>query len=192
MSILSNPVISGIARPISKLCYALTGWSVAGEVPRGIPFVAIVAPHTSNWDFPVALAAAFQFRVDVRWLGKHTLFKPPFGGFMTWLGGYPVNRTAPQGLTAQAVEMFEGEPNLILAITPEGTRSRVKEWKTGFYRIAVAANVPILMAYFDYPNKVVGLGPLFYPTGDMEKDMKEIQAFYQNFKGKYADQQWSE
>ena len=111
---------------------------------------------------------------------------------MKWLGGYPVNRTAPQGLTAQAVEMFEGEPNLILAITPEGTRSKVKEWKTGFYRIAVAANVPILMAYFDYPNKVVGLGPLFHPTGDMEKDMKEIQAFYQNFKGKYADQQWSE
>ena len=191
MSILSNPIICAIARPISKLCYAFTGWSVAGEVPRGIPFVAIVAPHTSNWDFPVGLAAAFQLRVDVRWLGKHTLFKPPFGGLMKWLGGYPVNRSAPQGITAQAVEMFEKETDLILAITPEGTRSKVTEWKTGFYRIAVAANVPVLMAYFDYPNKVVGLGPLFYPTGDMEKDMKEIQAFYQNFKGKYANQQWS-
>ena len=191
MSILSNPVITAIARPISKLCYKITGWSVSGEVPQGIPFVAIVAPHTSNWDFPVGLAAAFQLRVDVRWLGKHTLFKPPFGGLMRWLGGHPVNRTAPQGLTAQAVEMFEREPELILAITPEGTRSKVKEWKTGFYRIAVAANVPILMAYFDYPNKVVGLGPLFHPTGDLEKDMKDIQAFYEKFKGKYADQQWT-
>ena len=190
MSILSNPVITSIARPISKLCYKLSGWSVAGELPVGIPFVAIVAPHTSNWDFPIGLAAAFQLRVDVRWLGKHTLFKPPFGGLMKWLGGYPVNRSAPQGLTGQAVEMFEHEPDLILAITPEGTRSKVEGWKTGFYRIAVAAEVPILMAYFDYPNKVVGLGPLFYPTGDMDKDMKEIQSFYQSFKGKYADQQW--
>jgi len=110
---------------------------------------------------------------------------------MKWLGGYPVNRTAPQGITAQAVEMFDQEPELILAITPEGTRSKVKEWKTGFYRIAVSAEVPVLMAYFDYPNKVVGLGPLFHPTGDMEKDMEDIQAFYENFKGKYADQQWS-
>jgi 1-acyl-sn-glycerol-3-phosphate acyltransferase len=154
----------------------LAGWKVEGALPPNTDrAVLIAAPHTSNWDLPYTLMVCFILGMNGSWLGKDTIFKAPFGGIMRWLGGIPVDRSKSNNLVAD------------LLIPPEGSRSKVKYWKTGFYYIAAAAQVPILMAFMDYPQKRAGLGSIFKPTGDIEKDMMEIKAFYAQFTGKYAD-----
>ncbi|WP_308909674.1 lysophospholipid acyltransferase family protein [Pseudokordiimonas caeni] len=176
---------SGFLHHTGNLFLRLTGWKKVGEVPDIPKFVAIAAPHTSNWDFPIFMAVVGAFRVRARFFGKHTLFDGPFGWLFYWLGGVPVERDtrAAADMVEGAVKAFEAHDDFILGIAPEGTRSKVERWKTGFYRIAVAANVPILMAYLDASKKEVGLGPLFYPTGDMTADMAAIHAFYADKQG---------
>ena len=186
VTIFASPLFLALTRRPMGLFLKVTGWKIDGELPEERPLVAIVAPHTSNWDFPFGFAAALQLRIDVRWMGKDSLFKPPFGGIMRWLGGMPVDRSASFGQVDQAVEFLKQEP-IILAITPEGTRSKVRKWKSGFYHIAAKAGAPILLVYFDYPTKTVGLGRLFWPTGDKAADLQEIQDYYKNFKGKRPD-----
>nr|MCU0926130.1 lysophospholipid acyltransferase family protein [Hydrogenophaga sp.] len=151
--------------------------------------VFIAAPHTSNWDLPYTLMVAFALRLNPYWMGKHTIFKAPFGPVMRWLGGIAVNRDQANNLvaaSAQAIRDADGPLQLI--VPPEGTRSKTRYWKTGFYHIAQTAQVPIVMAYMDYTHKRSGLGPLFQPTGDVEADMAAIKAFYAPFKGKNAAQ----
>lgn len=145
-----------------------------------------MAPHTSNWDFVYFLAAALVFRLNVRWLGKDTLFRGPLGPVMRWLGGIGINRNEARDIVPDAVAFLGASEAAALAIAPEGTRSKVTRWKTGFYRIAVAAEVPILLSWLDYPTKTAGLGPLIQPTGDMDADIKSIQDFYAPYKGKNA------
>ncbi|GMU93726.1 MAG: hypothetical protein AMXMBFR4_27840 [Candidatus Hydrogenedentota bacterium] len=111
-------------------------------------------------------------------MGKHTLFKGPLGVLMRWLGGIPINRTQAASVTRQCIREFEANPNLVLAITPEGTRGKVKAWRMGFYHIAVGAQVPVIMGYADYERKVVGIGPRLFPSGDIESDMRIIRDFY--------------
>jgi 1-acyl-sn-glycerol-3-phosphate acyltransferase len=137
--------------------------------------VLIVAPHTSNWDFLHGLGAKGVLRLGARFLGKHTLFRGPAGSFLRWLGGIPVDRRAAHGIVGESVAAFAGAEQLCLVLTPEGTRSYVRTWKSGFYRIAVGAGVPILLVKFDYRSKSVVLGPLFQPTGDYERDLPLIQ-----------------
>ncbi len=132
---------------------------------------------------------AFALRLNPYWMGKHNIFKAPFGPIMRWLGGIAVNRDQANNLvaaSAQAIRETDGPVQLI--VPPEGTRSKTRYWKTGFYYIAQTAGVPIVMAYMDYATKRSGLGPLFQPTGDVEADMAAIKAFYAPFKGKNADQ----
>lgn len=132
---------------------------------------------------------AFALRLNPYWMGKHTIFKAPFGPIMRWLGGIAVNRDQANNLvaaSAQAIREADGPVQLI--VPPEGTRSKTRCWKTGFYYIAQTAGVPIVMAYMDYAAKRSGLGPLFQPTGDVEADMAAIKAFYAPFKGRNADQ----
>ena len=154
------------------------GWRLEGALPDVKKYVIIGAPHTSNWDFPVALGLAFCYRVKMFWMGKHTLFRWPLGGLMRWLGGIPVNRSASQNLVAQAVAAMHASDELILAIPPEGTRQQVRQWKTGFYFIAQEAGTPIVLAFLDLKNKRAGFGPTLQPTGDLEQDMQTIKAFY--------------
>ena len=128
-------------------------------------------------------------RLHIYWMGKTQIFKPPFKGLMMWLGGIPVQRDKANNLveaSAQAIRDADGP--LQLVVPPEGTRSKTRYWKTGFYYIAVSAQVPIVLAYMDYEKKVSGLGPVFQPSGDIEADMVKIKAFYAQFKGKNADQ----
>jgi len=160
-------------------------WKLVGQVPDIPKFVAIAAPHTSNWDFPVFMAVVGAFRIRVRFFGKHTLFEGPLGWLFYWLGGVPVQREtkAAADMVTEAVTAFEANDQFILGIAPEGTRSKVERWKTGFYRIALAANAPILMAFLDSSKREVGVGELFYPTGDMEADMAHIRAFYATKQG---------
>jgi 1-acyl-sn-glycerol-3-phosphate acyltransferase len=165
----------------------LFGWKIHGETPTYRKFVVIAAPHTSNWDFPFMLATAFAMRLRVSWFGKHTLFVPPWGWFMRKLGGIPVDRRAPQTLVMQMVEKFEQSEDLILAMSPEGTRRKVDVWKSGFYHIARESNVPIGLGYLDYERKLSGLGMFVMPSENIKGDMNKIWSFYRNIRGKHPE-----
>jgi 1-acyl-sn-glycerol-3-phosphate acyltransferase len=132
---------------------------------------------------------AFSLKLSIYWMGKEQIFKPPFRGLMMWLGGIPVNRNQSSNLVdASIAAIRQADGPLQLVVPPEGTRSKTRYWKTGFYYIALGAGVPIVMAYMDYQKKISGLGPVFEPTGDIEADMASIKAFYAPFKGKNASQ----
>ncbi len=154
------------------------GWRFKGRFPDVQKLVVAVAPHTSNWDFPLGLAAALGMRIKFHWLGKHTLFRKPFTGLMKRLGGISVNRKAPIGVVEQVLKRFEESEWLYLVISPEGTRSRVERWKTGFLRIARLANVPVQLVCFDYARRLIEAGPLVEVTGDLEADMSRIREWY--------------
>jgi len=189
-TIFDTPVVNTVLRAFSVGFLKLTGWKVEGCLPPGCEkSVFIAAPHTSNWDLPYTLMVAFALRLNIYWMGKSQIFKPPFRGVMMWLGGIPVQREQANNLvdaSVQAIKAADGPVQLV--VPPEGTRSKTRYWKTGFYYIAVGAQVPIVMAYMDYERKVSGLGPMFMPTGDIEADMLAIKAFYAPFKGKNASQ----
>jgi 1-acyl-sn-glycerol-3-phosphate acyltransferase len=170
---------------IAKAFLRLSGWKLEGTrpVPRG--FVLIAAPHTTNWDLLYFLAHAWAFGISPSWMGKHTLFHGPLGAVMRWLGGIPVYRTRAGGLVAQMAEAFALDPDLVLTVPPEGTRARAARWRSGFYQIARAARVPIVMGYLDYERRRGGLGPLLVPGDDLVADMDAIRAFYADKRGKY-------
>ncbi len=188
-TIFTTPVVNTLLRGLSVAFLKLTGWKVEGALPpEATKAVLIAAPHTSNWDLPYTLMVAFALRLNIYWMGKDSIFKPPFRGIMMWLGGIAVNREQSTNLVAAsalAIEQADGMVQLI--VPPEGTRSKATYWKTGFYYIALGAKVPIIMAYMDFAHKRTGLGPLFYPSGDIDKDMVAIKAFYAPFTGKHAD-----
>lgn len=164
----------------------LLGWKIKGELPKDLSkAVVIAAPHTSNWDFVWGQLALSAFRIRSRYFAKKELFMFPFSLFLKWTGAISVNRQIKQSLVKRSVDLFATMSELFLVITTEGTRSRVERWKTGFYYIAQDAKVPIILSYIDYGKKELGVGPLFYPTGDFEKDMTEIQGFYEHVVPRY-------
>ncbi len=168
----------------------LSGWKVVGALPpNGRKCVFICAPHTSNWDLPYALMVCSVLGLKIHWLGKKSIFKAPFGPVMRWLGGIAVDRSKSNNLVADSAQtLIDADDQMQLLIPPEGTRSKTRYWKTGFYYIAQTAKVPIVMAFVDYERKVGGLGPVFEPTGDIDADMATIKAFYAPIKGRNADQ----
>ena len=188
-TIFDTPIVNTVLRGFSIAFMKFKGWKVEGSLPpNGQKSVLIAAPHTSNWDLPYTLMTAFILGLDVYWMGKAQIFKPPFRGMMMWLGGIPVDRDKASNLVAASIEAIKtADGPLQLIVPPEGTRSNTRFWKTGFYYIALGAQVPIVMAYMDYEKKQSGLGPVFVPTGDIEADMATIKAFYAPFKGKHAD-----
>ncbi|WP_062786254.1 lysophospholipid acyltransferase family protein [Aquitalea pelogenes] len=188
-TIFDTPILRDLMRALSIFLLRLRGWRIAGQFPDLPKYVLIAAPHTSNWDFPLTLGVCFALRAKLYWMGKHTLFWGPMGPIMRWLGGIPVRRSRSNSLVQQMVEVYQRSDKLVVAIPPEGTRQRVKEWKTGFYHIACGAQVPVVLAYMDYARKECGFGPVFHPCGDIEADMPRIRAFYQDKTGKYPDQQ---
>ncbi|MFC7410719.1 lysophospholipid acyltransferase family protein [Hydrogenophaga atypica] len=189
-TIFTTPVVNTFLRVFSVAFLRLSGWRIEGALPtHATKAVLIAAPHTSNWDLPYTLMVAFALRLNVYWMGKQSIFKPPFRGVMRWLGGIPVNREQSSNLVAASVAAIQAADGpLQLIVPPEGTRSKTRYWKTGFYHIAVGAQVPIVMAYMDYHDKRSGLGPVFEPTGDVQADLAAIKAFYAPFKGKNATQ----
>jgi 1-acyl-sn-glycerol-3-phosphate acyltransferase len=173
---------------MGRLFLGFYGWKTEGQLPEGKKFVIIAAPHTSNWDLPFMLAVSYVFGVRLSFLMKHTMFWGPFGPFFRWLGGIPVDRTARQNLVEQCVKILQEREELVLAIPPEGTRSKVRYWKTGFYWIANGAKVPILLGFLDYKRKVGGLGPTVFPSGDLNADLERIRGFYRDISGKHPSQ----
>jgi len=189
-TIFDTPIVNTLLRWLSVVFLRLTGWQVVGKLPAdAAKSVLIAAPHTSNWDLPYTLMVAFALRLNVYWMGKTSLFKPPFRGLMMWLGGIPVDRGQSNNLVAaSSAAIIQAAGPLQLIVPPEGTRSGTRYWKTGFYYIAAGAGVPIVMAYLDYDKKIGGLGPVFQTTGDIAADMLAIKAFYAGVKGKNPNQ----
>ena len=173
-----------IGKAIGVLFLEVLGWRIEGDVPDHPRMVAIVAPHTSNWDFPVGLAARFALRLDASWLGKHTLFRPPFGWIMRRWGGIAVDRSAAHDVVTQTIEAFKTRPQVFLVITPEGTRKKVARWKTGFWHIAKGAGVPILPIVFDWGSRVIHFLPAFTPRENVDEDVAEIQSRYAGIRGR--------
>lgn len=173
-------------RPFYLLLFKIFGWKINGQLPEGIPkYIIAVAPHTSNWDFPVGLAARSILRIkNAQFLGKSQLFKPPFGWFFRWLGGHPVDRASSHDMVEQVVKIFSQYDKFILALAPEGTRKKVTKLRTGFYFIAKGAHVPIVPVGFDFRRKEIVVGQTLFPGDDVERDMETILAFYRTITGK--------
>jgi 1-acyl-sn-glycerol-3-phosphate acyltransferase len=166
-----------LAAALGRFMMGVRGWRFEGEVPDLRKMVLIVAPHTSNWDFLTGMWAKLALRMGGRFVGKHTLFRWPLGILMRWLGGVPVDRSAPAGFVGEAARTVREAERMTLVLAPEGTRKRA-EWKSGFYRVAVEAGVPILLVAFDYSRRLVRFGPLVTPSGDYEKDLALIRSWY--------------
>jgi 1-acyl-sn-glycerol-3-phosphate acyltransferase len=173
-------------RWLCKLYFKWSGWKIGGEMPPE-RCVMVGAPHTSNEDFFHAIPVFFILRLKLNYLAKKELFRFPFGGFFKATGGIPVDRSKNTRMVDVMIRLFNEKDKLVLLIPVEGTRGYVKEWKTGFYHVAVGANVPIALGYLDYAKKEAGFGPTFYPTGDIEKDILEIKKFYKSVTPKYPE-----
>lgn len=186
-TIFDIPILRNVLQVLAIIVLRIFGWRRAGRVLDAPKFVTIAAPHTSNWDFPVGLAIILAFKVKIYWLGKEPIFRWPFGTFFKWLGGIPVSRSRSGDVVAQTVQAFKEQERMIMVVAPEGTRKRANHWKTGFYYMAMGANVPIVMGFIDYVRKEAGFGPMLMPTGNIEADMEKIRAFYENITAKMPD-----
>ena len=179
--------VKGFKRLIGRAYLRAFGWREEGARPEVGTYVLIAAPHTTNWDLPFMLALSYVFDVPIRWAGKHTLFRFPFGSAMRLLGGIPIVRHKRGNRVKQLADLFETHPGLVLSMPAEGTRSRRDHWKSGFYHIACEAEVPIVCGYLDYARKCGGFGLTFSPTGDIAADMDKIRSFYSEIQGKYPE-----
>ncbi|MDP7038637.1 MAG: lysophospholipid acyltransferase family protein [Myxococcota bacterium] len=169
---------------LARFILRILGWSVVGEKPRLQKYIIIFAPHTSNWDFVMAQMAGFALNISAKYFGKASLFRFPYRFFFEFLGGIPIDRSKHNNIVDFAVALFEQRDELVLALAPEGTRSWVDRWKTGFYHIAHGAKVPLVLCFFDYIKKEVGVAEIFNTSGDIEEDMVKIAAIYQEKSGR--------
>lgn len=175
------------ARFAAALLRAL-GWRLVYAPPPGEKAVVVVYPHTSNWDFAIGIVGRAAIDLPLRWVGKHTLFRAPFGTLLRRLGGIPVDRRASHGLVSQLRAQFEARPRFFLAFTPEGTRSRTPAWKSGFYRVAQAAGVPVGLGFIDYGSKRIGIDTWLALSGDPAADLARMAAFYADKRGLHPRQ----
>jgi 1-acyl-sn-glycerol-3-phosphate acyltransferase len=172
-----------VLRFIGRALLRLLGWRIEGDIPDLPRFVVAVAPHTSNWDFVIGMAAMFVLELRLSFLGKHTLFRGPLGAVLRAMGGIPVDRAASRGVVRSAVEAFGAHAQLILAIAPEGTRSPVARLRSGFAHIAREAGVPILLATLDGATRTVRLGPVVDASGDAQAVVARVEGFYRGVRG---------
>jgi len=163
----------------------LFGWRLVFSPAPQQKGVVIIYPHTSNWDFVLGVAARMVLGWRMHWVGKHTLFKWPFEGFMRWLGGIPVDRANTKGFVEQLKAEVDRYPQMYITMTPEGTRKHTEYWKSGFYHIARGLNVPLGLATFNYEKRIVDLTNWIMLTGDVERDLQTIRDVYRDARGKY-------
>lgn len=175
-------------KKISQWLLKKAGWKYITTIPEIPKSVICVAPHTSNWDFILGKLYYWAEERDASFLMKKSWFFFPVGNILRNMGGVPVDRSRKTSVTQQVVQMFNERETFHIAITPEGTRKRVKKWKMGFYHIALQAHVPIQLAFIDYGKKELGITGIFYPTGDEKADLKEIQSFFKNVQARFPDQ----
>jgi 1-acyl-sn-glycerol-3-phosphate acyltransferase len=173
-----------LPRRLARLVLRLLGWTCVDIPQRPVRAVVIGYPHTSNWDFPLGLLAMTALGLNARWVGKDTLFRGPLGPVMHWLGGIPVNRREHTGFVERLANELRHQNQFILTMAPEGTRKLTPGWKSGFYRIARAAEVPVLIGVIDYARCRIGLVASVVLTGDEAADMAHIAAYYRDCTGK--------
>ncbi len=175
---------NALTRWIGRSVLRMGGWRLTGEFPDLPRLVVIAAPHSSNWDGVWGFAAKLALGLEIRVLGKAQLFRGPLAPLMRRLGVIPIDRSAPQGTVGQAVALIQRSERIWYALAPEGTRKRVERWKTGFWKIAHQAQVPILPVYFHYPQRRIGLGEPFHTSGDLEADLAALRAWYRPWQGR--------
>lgn len=182
--IFNTPIVTPLVTSLFAFCLKVTGWTVVGKPPPHMKkFVAVVAPHTSNWDGVVVLMTSFAMKLDAHWMAKHKLFEFPFNGFMRWLGAIPVDREVPGDMVAKTSQLFAESETVVIGISPEATRGEVKRWRTGFWYIAKEANVPIVLFFIDGEHKRCGFMEVFTSTGDCPTDMELIKKKFEHIKG---------
>lgn len=174
-------------RAIARVLLRLLGWTLIAPPERPARAVLIGYPHTSNWDGVYALLTRFALDLPTHWVGKHSLFRGPLAHLMRRLGGIPINRSTRNGFVAEMADQFAKRPEFLLVIAPEGTRSLTGGWKSGFYRIALAAEVPVALAFIDYPRRETGILAYLNLTGDPATDIATIAAHYQGRQGKHPE-----
>ncbi len=171
-------------RWIGRALLRLSGWRITGELPNVRKLIIVAAPHSSLWDGVVGIAVAFALSLQAHWMGKHTLFSGWTGRFMRYAGGIPVDRRLAHGAVVGMAREFKERESLWLAIAPEGTRRPVPRWKTGFWHIAAAAQVPVFQVAFHYPEKRIVIGPLYWVGDNLERDLERVQRFYRPWIGR--------
>jgi len=175
-------------RAISKfILFRMMGWKVINTFPTLNKYLIIAAPHTTWQDFPIALLAKFATSLQANYIGKASLFKPPFGFIFRWLGGAPIDRNTSTNKVLAIVDIFNSKDEFILAMSPEGTRQKVMKWKTGFYYIAKGANIPIVMITLDFKNKQLKISEPYKLTDDMEADFEHFHAYFDGVIGKHPE-----
>lgn len=170
-----------VARFVRRLLlamYRIRGWKAVGVVPEPRRFVLIAAPHTSNWDFVNFLGLTADLKIRPHFMAKLSLFRWPLGGFIRQMGGVAVDRRGGGNVVQQMVDEFARRTEFMLTVAPEGTRGKTAKWRTGFYQIAMAAKVPMVVGMMDYGTKTGGLGPLIWPSGDFRADMLKVLEVY--------------
>lgn len=175
-------------RKMTRGLMRLLGWHFAGKVPNLPKMVLIAAPHTSNWDFPLAMVLLLALQVRVNWLGKHTFVNGPLKPLLHWLGGVAVDRRAAYGVVGQTVDTIQQQEQFVLGLAPEGTRSLVSRWKMGFFFIAQAAKVPIVPIALDYGRKTIAIGEPIWPEVGETAVLTQLRTFYEGVQGKYPEQ----
>lgn len=173
---------------IARFLFGLFGWKVVGEAPKVPKAVLVVAPHTSSWDFIVGVFSRAILGIQIKFIGKASLFRPPFGWLFRWLGGYPVKRTERQDTVKFVIDLFNRHEAFFFSLSPEGTRQRTEKLRTGFYSIAKGAGVPIVLVGFDYAKREVQIQPPFYPTTDQAADFEHIVGYFRTVTGRYPEQ----
>lgn len=181
-----GPVARAV-RGLLLLMYRMRGWQAVGVVPEPRRFIIIAAPHTSNWDFVNFLGLTADLGIRAHFMGKLSLFKWPLARFMKQMGGVPVDQRGGSNMVQQMVEEFARRSEFMLTVAPEGTRGKAQKWRTGFYQIAMAAKVPIVVGFMDYGKKTGGLGHMIWPTGDFRADMMKVFDVYKNCTAKYPE-----
>ncbi len=179
---------NAVTRWLAQTTMRLFGWRIEGEIPNEPKAILVGAPHTSNWDMLLALFTAMSIGVEMHYVIKHTVVSNPVGAFLRWTGAIGVNRGTTKDFVQTMVDIFNEREKFVLAIMPEGTRSKVPGWRSGFYYIAHNANAPLCLVIYDYDRKVMGVGPILYTTGDYETDLPRIQSYYEGIRGKRGKQ----
>ena len=187
--VVQQPLARGLAPRLALWALRACGWTIRLRQPVPKRCVVIFYPHTSNWDTIVGLFAKWVIGLHIHFVGKNTLFRWPLRPLLVWWGGIPVNRREPAGFVAAIEREFARRDEFILALAPEGTRGRTGYWKSGFYRIARVANVPLALAFIDFPSREIGVGDYIDLTGDVGCDMARIRAFYADKRGRHPQNQ---
>lgn len=175
---------NSFSRWLGRTVLRLGGWTMVGDFPDERKLVILAAPHSSAWDAVWGLAAKVAMGIRIVVIGKQELFRWPLGWLLRKFGAMPVDRAKAHGVVDSVVDRFDQSESMWFVIAPEGTRKRVENWKSGFWHIARDANVPVLCAYFHYPTRTIGIGPVMHMTADQKADMARVRAYYRPWIGK--------